>query len=68
MILPEHIFASIGKLKRENKRLKEKIEELKTEVESLNAIIMATSDHPLTEDAELESYDDDVWVDIGGES
>ena len=64
MITPEQIIASNAKLKRENNRLKEKIEKLKTEVESLNAIIMATSDHPLTDEPELESYDDDVWVDI----
>ena len=64
MITPEQIIASNAKLKRENKRLKKKIEELKTEVESLNAIIMATSDHPLTDEPELEPYDDDVWVDI----
>jgi len=64
MTMPEKIIAENSKLKRENKRLKKKIEELKTEVESLNAIIMATSDHPLTEDVEFESYDDDVWVDI----
>ena len=64
MITPEQIIASNAKLKRENERLKKKIEELKTEVESLNTIIMATSDHPITEEAEFESYDDDVWVDI----
>ena len=67
MIMPEKIIAENAKLKRENNRLKKKIEELKTEVESLNAIIMATSDHPLAEDADHESYDDNVWVDIGGE-
>lgn len=64
MITPERIIEESAKLKRENNRLKEKIEKLKTEVESLNAIIMATSDHPLTEDAELEPYNDEEWIDI----
>ena len=64
MITPERIIAENAKLKRENNRLKKKIEELKTEVESLNAIIMATSDHPITDEPEFEPYDDDVWVDI----